>query len=607
MYNSFTELCNVQAPQATDLCDVAMLHEFSSTMNMKILFRLLTLLLLIHASTAFAQAPPQAFKYQSIVRNTAGNPLVNTSIQIRATVHESSATGVAEYQETHNAITNQFGLINLEIGTGTVVSGVFANIDWGAGTKWMQIEADFGTGYEPMGNSQLLSVPYALYAPNRTAGVTGTTSATGANGINGATGATSATGKGNTGTTGSTSATGINGITGATGATSATGKGNTGTTGSTSATGTEGITGATGSTSATGMGITGTTGSTSTTGEIGATGVTGSTSATGMGITGTTGSTSATGAEGITGATGSTSATGMGITGTTGSTSATGAEGVTGVTGSTSATGMGITGTTGSTSATGAEGITGATGSTSATGMGITGTTGSTSATGAEGITGVTGSTSATGAEGITGTTGSTSATGAIGITGTTGSTSTTGEIGATGVTGSTSATGAIGITGATGITSATGLQGITGATGNSINTYAEFYALMPTDNAATIAIGAPVLFPRDGPTDGVITRISAGTFQLTDVGTYQVFFQVSISEAAQLVLVLNGTELTRTVVGRATGTSQVVGMSFITTTTANSILAVHNPATNSTALTITPIAGGANAVSANLVIMRIK
>lgn len=182
--------------------------------------------------------------------------MVNASIRIRATIHESAATGVAEYQETHTAITNQFGLINLEIGTGTVVSGVFSAIDWGAGTKWMEIEADFGTGYEPMGNSQLLSVPYALYAPNRTAGATGITSATGANGINGATGATSATGKGNTGTTGDIGTTGTIGITGTTGTT---GKGNTGATGSTSATG-MGITGTTGSTSATGMGITGTTG-----------------------------------------------------------------------------------------------------------------------------------------------------------------------------------------------------------------------------------------------------------------------------------------------------------------------------------------------------------
>src|SRR4051812_43065798 len=76
---------------------------------------------------SLAQAP-QAFKYQSIVRNAAGNPLANAAISVRATVHDSSATGTSVYQETHFITTNQFGLINLEIGNGTVVSGTFPAI-----------------------------------------------------------------------------------------------------------------------------------------------------------------------------------------------------------------------------------------------------------------------------------------------------------------------------------------------------------------------------------------------------------------------------------------------------------------------------------------------
>ena len=87
-----------------------------------------------------------------------------------------------------------------------------------------------------------------------------------------------------------------------------------------------------------------------------------------------------------------------------------------------------------------------------------------------------------------------------------------------------------------------------------------------------------------------------SSTFNLSAIGTYQVLFQVSVTEAGQLVLTLNGAELAYTVVGRATGTSQIVGMALVQTTVINSILTVRNPAGDSTALTITPLAGGTRA-----------
>lgn len=83
--------------------------------------------------------------------------------------------------------------------------------------------------------------------------------------------------------------------------------------------------------------------------------------------------------------------------------------------------------------------------------------------------------------------------------------------------------------------------------------------------------------------------------------------FQVSVSEAGQLVLTLNGTELAYTVSGRATGTSQIVGIALIETFTENSTLTVRNPAGNPTALTITPLAGGASQSSAHLVITQLR
>jgi hypothetical protein len=81
----------------------------------------------------------------------------------------------------------------------------------------------------------------------------------------------------------------------------------------------------------------------------------------------------------------------------------------------------------------------------------------------------------------------------------------------------------------------------------------------------------------------------------------------VSVNEPGQLNLTLNGADQVDTVVGRATATSQIVGMSLVTTSVINSILTVRNPAANSTALTITPIAGGTRPVSAHLVITQIQ
>lgn len=81
---------------------------------------------------------------------------------------------------------------------------------------------------------------------------------------------------------------------------------------------------------------------------------------------------------------------------------------------------------------------------------------------------------------------------------------------------------------------------------------------------------------------------------------------QVSVDEAGQLLLTLNGSEVAYTVVGRATGTSQIIEMALITTSTSNSVLTVRNPAGESTALTITPLAGGTDPVSAHLVILQL-
>ena len=163
---------------------------------------------------------------------------------------------------------------------------------------------------------------------------------------------------------------------------------------------------------------------------------------------------------------------------------------------------------------------------------------------------------------------------------------------------------GPIGPQGPTGATGPVGPQGPAGG----VLSFADFYALMPSDNGEAIAPGEDVNFPRDGAISGTgIARISDNSFTLTNVGTYQVLFQVSVDEPGQLVLTLNGAELPYTVVGRATGTSQIVGMALVTTTVATSVLTVRNPAESTTSLTITPSAGGTQPVSAHLVITQLQ
>jgi hypothetical protein len=221
------------------------------------------------------------------------------------------------------------------------------------------------------------------------------------------------------------------------------------------------------------------------------------------------------------------------------------------------------------------------------------------------GKSGATGSTGATGATGAVGATGPAGPTGTTGATGTTGDTGATGPAGPTGSTGSTGATGATGATGGTGSTGPAGSTGSTGAAGTSVD-WAEFYGLYPGDPAAPIAAGSPMPFPELGPGgSGAISALNATTFQLATIGTYYVTFQVSVTEAGQLELTLNGAVLAYTVVGRDTGTSQIVGQALVTTTSANSTLQVLNPASDSTSLTSTPNAGtgAVDAVSASLII----
>ena len=109
---------------------------------------------------------PQGIPYQAIARNTSGAAIAITAVKVRFSIRDSIATGVIKYQETHNPTTSALGLFSVNVGMGTVVSGTFSGINWGKNAKFLQVELNTtgGTTYTDLGTTQMMSVPYALYA-----------------------------------------------------------------------------------------------------------------------------------------------------------------------------------------------------------------------------------------------------------------------------------------------------------------------------------------------------------------------------------------------------------------------------------------------------------
>jgi hypothetical protein len=125
----------------------------------------LALLLLSSFTILLAQAP-QKMSYQSVIRNTDGKLVSGTLVNIKTSILSGSASGIATYVETQTTTTNNNGLATIEIGGGTPVIGTFSGVNWGAESHFVKTEIDptGGSNYTISGTSQLLSVPYALYA-----------------------------------------------------------------------------------------------------------------------------------------------------------------------------------------------------------------------------------------------------------------------------------------------------------------------------------------------------------------------------------------------------------------------------------------------------------
>src|SRR6187431_707656 len=147
------------------------------------------LLVLVISAVGFVSSlnaqTPGKFSYQAVMRDASDALLVNRSIRIRVSILRTSSNGTLVFSETHNGTTNANGLVTFQIGSGTPISGTINSIDWSAGPYFVKTETDpnGGNNFSITGSSELLSVPYALYAAN--GGVAGPEGPQGPQGIPG--------------------------------------------------------------------------------------------------------------------------------------------------------------------------------------------------------------------------------------------------------------------------------------------------------------------------------------------------------------------------------------------------------------------------------------
>jgi hypothetical protein len=113
--------------------------------------------------------------YQAVVRDGNNDLGTSSTVGMQISILQTSPTGTAVYEETHTPTSNANGLVSIEMGEGTVVSGDFSTIDWANGPYFIKTETDptGGTNYSITATSQLLSVPYAFHAKTAETVMTG--------------------------------------------------------------------------------------------------------------------------------------------------------------------------------------------------------------------------------------------------------------------------------------------------------------------------------------------------------------------------------------------------------------------------------------------------
>jgi len=138
--------------------------------------------LILFSNFILAQAP-QAINYQGVLRNSVGKPYPSQTISLQIVIHSGSSAGAVVYKETHNTTTNVLGLYTIQIGRGTAITGLFNTIAWGSSPYFLEVEVDInaGTAFISSGVTELISVPYALYAETSGSSLPGPA---GSNGLN---------------------------------------------------------------------------------------------------------------------------------------------------------------------------------------------------------------------------------------------------------------------------------------------------------------------------------------------------------------------------------------------------------------------------------------
>ncbi|MBO9611996.1 MAG: tail fiber domain-containing protein [Dyadobacter sp.] len=134
-----------------------------------------SLLLLLQSQSSNAQAPQQ-FSFQGVARDATGKILASKSIQLGFTIFKGSPNGNEVFSENHTTTTNGNGIFNIAIGSVSAMP----NIDWGKDAYFLRTKIYFDglSDVVDLGTTQLLSVPYSLFATKSNSAQTSITSDT---------------------------------------------------------------------------------------------------------------------------------------------------------------------------------------------------------------------------------------------------------------------------------------------------------------------------------------------------------------------------------------------------------------------------------------------
>lgn len=137
-------------------------------------FFTIILLAFFFGTSLHAQSVPQGFNYQTVIRDANGSAYANQTVTLLFSIRNGAANGPISYTERHIVNTNEYGLVNLVIGQGTVLQGDFNTINWGGGPKYLTASVETSPNvFDELGSTQLMSVPYALFALNGGGGGSG--------------------------------------------------------------------------------------------------------------------------------------------------------------------------------------------------------------------------------------------------------------------------------------------------------------------------------------------------------------------------------------------------------------------------------------------------